>query len=311
MPDKSKKQPADNKVGDTQIESISAAETPTENKPALVDADIVTSFEEASDPNVAQAIRAVVMGEVLGECPKDLFIPPKALEVVLDSFEGPLDLLLYLIRKQNFEILDIPVASITEQYMAYVELMRSANLDLAADYLVMAALLGEIKSRLLLPKPKIDDDDEEDPRAALIRRLQEYERFSEAANELDLRPRVGRDIHVSSVEFEYQDDEEELPNVSLQQLVSAYQGVLRRASERKRMHVTREVLSMREKMTSILFKLKTNDHLRFEDLFIVAEGRMGIVVTFIALLELYRDRMLVVIQNEPFAPIHIRAAKAV
>ena len=256
----------------------------------------------------AESLRAVVMGEVINEWPQDLFIPPDALEVVLESFEGPLDLLLYLIRKQNLDILNIPVADITRQYMGYVELMRAANLDLAAEYLVMAALLGEIKSRMLLPKPKKDLEDEDDPRAALIRRLQEYERFSKAANALDDRPRMERDIFPAEARFEDPAPVEVKAQVTLNQLVKAYQGVVLRAQTNANMLVSRDMLSMRERMTNILTRLQQNDYLRFEDLFTEAEGRLGVVVTFIALLELFRDDMLVVVQNEPFAPIHIKRA---
>jgi len=254
----------------------------------------------------AESMRAVVLGEVMSDWPQDLFIPPGALEVVLESFEGPLDLLLYLIRKQNLNILNIPVADITRQYMSYVELMRAANLDLAAEYLVMAALLGEIKSRMLLPKPKTEVEDDEDPMAALIRRLQEYERFSEAANQLDDRPRLERDVFKSQAIFDDPNPPEVKAKVSLEQLVKAYQNIVDRADANKHMKVTREMLSMRERMTNILQRLQEKDYLSFEELFTHAEGRLGVVVTFIALLELFRDDMLVVIQTEPLAPIHIK-----
>lgn len=256
----------------------------------------------------ADSMRVVVMGEVMNDWPQDLFIPPDALEVVLDSFEGPLDLLLYLIRKQNLDILNIPVADITLQYMSYVELMRAANLDLAAEYLVMAALLGEIKSRMLLPKPKTEFEDEEDPMAALVRRLQEYERFSEAANQMDDRPRMERDIFAANAVFDDPTPPDVQASVSLEQLVKAYQSVMDRADANQNMNISRETLSMRERMTSILQRLQESDYLRFEDLFSRAEGRLGVVVTFIALLELFRDDMLIVVQNEPLAPIHIKRA---
>lgn len=262
----------------------------------------------AKDPLFVDGLKAVVMGEVIKEWPQDLFIPPDALEVVLESFEGPLDLLLYLIRKQNLDILNIPVADITRQYMAYVELMHAANLDLAAEYLVMAALLGEIKSRMLLPKPKSEDGEEEDPRAALVRRLQEYERFSQAANQLDDRPRMERDIFKAEVIFDDPHPPKVEAQITLAQLVRAYQNAVERAEANSHMLVTRDMLSMRERMTNILQRLQTEDYLRFEDLFTIAEGRLGVVVTFIALLELFRDDMLVVIQAEPLAPIHIKRA---
>lgn len=262
----------------------------------------------AKEKALAESMRAVVMGEVMNEWPQDLFIPPDALEVVLDSFEGPLDLLLYLIKKQNLDILNIPVADITRQYMSYVEIMRAANLDLAAEYLVMAALLGEIKSRMLLPKPKDELEDEEDPMAALVRRLQEYERFSEAANQLDDRPRMERDVFTADALFDDPTPPSVEASVSLEQLVKAYQSVMDRADANQHMNISRETLSMRERMTNILQRLQESDYLRFDELFTSAEGRLGVVVTFIALLELFRDDMLIVVQTEPLAPIHIKRA---
>jgi len=268
----------------------------------------VDSEQAAKDAAYSATLRAVVMGEVMNEWPQDLFIPPDALEVVLESFEGPLDLLLYLIRKQNLDILNIPVADITRQYMGYVELMRAANLDLAAEYLVMAALLGEIKSRMLLPKPKSELDDEEDPMAALVRRLQEYERFSEAANQLDDRPRLDRDIFKSEVLFDDPNPPEVKAQVSLDQLVKAFQSIVDRADANKHMFVSRDTLSLRERMTNILQLLQQKEYVSFGELFSKEEGRLGVVVSFIALLELFRDDMLVVVQTEPMAPIHIRRA---
>lgn len=300
----------ENDTQDSENESAQA-EAAVDGAQAVDNAQAV---DEASGKRIdkqevyTDTLRAVVMGEVIQEWPQDLFIPPDALEVVLESFEGPLDLLLYLIRKQNLDILNIPVADITRQYMGYVELMRAANLDLAAEYLVMAALLAEIKSRMLLPKPKSEDEDEEDPRAALVRRLQEYERFSQAANKLDDRPRLERDIFASSVVFDDPNPPEVKVDVGLEQLVKAYQGVMDRMAANKHMLVSRDMLSMRERMTNILQRLQSQDYLRFEDLFTAAEGRMGVVVTFIALLELFRDDMLIVVQNEALAPIHIKRA---
>jgi len=229
-------------------------------------------------------MRVVVMGEVMQEWPQDLFIPPDALEVVLESFEGPLDLLLYLIRKQNLDILNIPVADITRQYMGYVELMRAANL------------------------PKSEEEDEEDPMAALIRRLQEYERFTEAARQLDERPRLDRDIYQSHAVFEDVSPPVVETQVSLEQLVNSYQSVIDRMDASQHMKVSREMLSMRERMTTILTRLQEKDYLTFEELFTQEEGRLGVVVTFIALLELFRDDMLIVVQTEPLAPIHVKRA---
>jgi len=300
----------DQPEGEQPQTAADAIESGELNEVEVVDEDteLVDADKVAKDAAYQASMRAVVMGEVMNEWPQDLFIPPDALEVVLDSFEGPLDLLLYLIRKQNLDILNIPVADITKQYMGYVELMRAANLDLAAEYLVMAALLGEIKSRMLLPKPKSELEDEEDPMAALVRRLQEYERFSEAANQLDDRPRLERDIFKSEVLFEDPNPPEIKAQVTLDQLVKAFQSIVDRADANKHMFVSRDTLSLRERMTNILQLLQEKEYLSFGELFTVAEGRLGVVVSFIALLELFRDDMLVVVQTEPLAPIHIKRA---
>ena len=298
-----------------KVESSNSNESSSEPDQGALASKPVDAAEEADskadsaiDNAYTESMRVVVMGEVMQEWPQDLFIPPDALEVVLESFEGPLDLLLYLIRKQNLDILNIPVADITRQYMGYVELMRAANLDLAAEYLVMAALLGEIKSRMLLPKPKSEEEDEEDPMAALIRRLQEYERFTEAARQLDERPRLDRDIYQSHAVFEDVNPPVIETQVSLEQLVNSYQSVIDRMDASQHMKVSREMLSMRERMTTILTRLQEKDYLTFEELFTPEEGRLGVVVTFIALLELFRDDMLVVVQTEPLAPIHVKRA---
>ncbi len=252
-------------------------------------------------------LRVVVNGELYREWPQDLFIPPDALEVFLESFEGPLDLLLYLIRKENLDILDIPIAEITKQYMEYVEMMRAVKLDLAAEYLLMAAMLAEIKSRMLLPRPETDED-EEDPRSALVRRLQEYERYREAAVELDQLPRVERDLFVAKGRFVDPSPIVPEATVTLDQLAEAFAQVVANAVRFQHLHVTREVLSVRERMTRILEQLRDQEFVRFESLFDPEEGRMGLVVTFIAILELVKDDMLTVVQNEPFAPLHIKPA---
>ncbi len=251
--------------------------------------------------------RAIVRGEVLTKWPQDLFIPPDALEVILESFQGPLDLLLYLIRRNNLDILDIPVAEITRQYVEYVELMRRIRLDLAAEYLVMAAVLAEIKSRMLIPRPAGADEEEEDPRAALIRRLQEYERYREAAIALDDRPRAERDLFVVRASFDDPDPPVPEVAVTIEQLVEAYRDAMVAANRNRHWVVGRETLSVRERMTQILDQLSGRRYLRLEDLFRAGEGRMGLVVSFMAILELSRDRMLRVVQNEPFAPVHIQA----
>ncbi|MGI9310882.1 MAG: segregation and condensation protein A [bacterium] len=263
-----------------------------------------------ADSDAPAAPVARVNGEVMQTLPEDLYIPPDALEVFLETFQGPLDLLLYLIRKQNLDILDIPVAHITRQYMEYVELMRHFRLDLAAEYLVMAAMLAEIKSRMLLPRPGGDDeDDDEDPRAALVRRLREYERFSRAARDLDELPRLERELYLVATPYIPSPAESvALPTASLNDLVAAFRGVLDRAEQYKHWSVEREGLSMREKMTRILDLVRGRKFVRFEDLLDAKEGRQGLVVSFIAILELARDRMLTVVQNEPFAPIHLQRA---
>lgn len=258
-------------------------------------------------PQQTQAPLAVVQGQPVIELPQDLYIPPDALEVFLETFEGPLDLLLYLIRKQNLDILDIPIAQITRQYMAYIELMQVAKLELAAEYLVMAAVLAEIKSRMLLPRPQ-EEENEEDPRAELVRRLQEYERYRKAADELDQRPRVGREIHLAVVAFTGKQAARPQPKVTLTELLDAFKRVLERAELYRHHHVLRERLSVRERMTQILARIDSEKFVRFEELFNLAEGRLGVVVTFIALLELLKEALLELVQQEPFAPIHVKAA---
>ena len=282
----------------------------SEKKSTQLSLDEISADRLADNEDFLESVRAVVMGEVLDQVPRDLFIPPDALQVVLEAFEGPLDLLLYLIRKQNLDIANIPVAEITAQYMTYVEMMRRANLDLAAEYLVMAATLAEIKSRILLPRPKRAEEDEEDPRLALVRQLQQYERFREAANELEDRPRVDRDVFIATAKNDDPNPIKMEAKVTLQQLTHAFQSVLERAHVNQLHQVTREVMSMRERMTDILKRLtdSDSDFLRIEELFTLKEGRMGLVVTFIALLELCRDDMLVVVQNEAFSTIHIKRA---
>ena len=252
----------------------------------------------------------LINGEKLDKWPQDLYIPPDALEVFLETFQGPLDLLLYLIRRQNLNILDIPVAHITRQYMEYVELMRHFRLDLAAEYLVMAAMLAEIKSRMLLPRPVEDDaDDEEDPRTMLVRRLQEYERFSQAARDIDALPRLERELYLVAAAFDPPEPTTVEATASLNDLMVAFRCVLDRTAQHKHWRVSRETLTVREKMTRILEHIQTNRFMRFEELLTVEEGRLGLVVSFMAILELVRDNMLVVVQNEPFAPIHLKSTE--
>lgn len=257
----------------------------------------------------AQAeVIARVRGQPLVELPQDLYIPPEALEVFLETFEGPLDLLLYLIRKQNLDILDIPIAEVTRQYMAYIDLMQSLKIELAAEYLVMAAMLAEIKSRMLLPRPTEEEGSEEDPRAELVRRLQEYERYRLAAESLDELPRVGREIHLVVIPGDNLPRPKREPKVSLDDLLDAFREVLERAELYKHHHVLRERLSVRERMTRILERVSSKGFVSFESLFDLEEGRMGLVVTFLALLELVKESLLIVIQQELFAPIHVKSA---
>jgi segregation and condensation protein A len=252
---------------------------------------------------------AVVRGQALESLPKDLYIPPQALEVILEAFEGPLDLLLYLIRKENLDIVDIPIADVTRQYVEYIELMQEMQLELAGEYLVMSALLAEIKSRMLLPRPpSAEEGDEEDPRAELVRRLQEYERYKQAAEDVDALPRLGRDVFQAHAEGPEQKIVRLPPEVDLKDLVAAFRQVLQRASMYAHHHVQMESLSVRERMSSILGKVNPAGFTAFTDLFTVAEGRMGVVVSFLAVLELVKESLIELTQSEPFAPIHVKAA---
>ncbi|OMG68586.1 segregation/condensation protein A [Stutzerimonas balearica] len=269
---------------------------------------IATDRQEVENAAPGEQLRlALVYGEAVTELPQDLYIPPDALEVFLEAFEGPLDLLLYLIRKQNIDVLDIPVAEITRQYMGYVELMKSVRLELAAEYLVMAAMLAEIKSRMLLPRSSEAPDEEEDPRAELIRRLQEYERFKAAAEGLDDLPRLGREFHVPRLDAPEARARKLLPQVGLEELLVSMAEVLRRADMFESHQVTREALSTRERMSQVLERLKGGGFVPFVELFAVEEGRLGVVVTFMAVLELIKESLVELVQNEPFAPIHVRS----
>ncbi len=252
---------------------------------------------------------AMVHGEPLTEMPRDLYIPPQAMEVFLEAFEGPLDLLLYLIRRQNLNILDIPIAEITRQYMQYIELMSELQLDLAGEYLVMAATLAEIKSRMLLPRAAPQGEGlEEDPRAELIRRLQEYERFKQAAQSLDMIPRLERDTWIANAEFSDRRIVRVLPEITLKELLLAFKDVATRSEMFAHHHIQREPLSVRARMSDILASLRAHEFVEFVRLFRPEEGRMGVAVTFIAILELLREGLLEIVQNEPYAPIHVCAA---
>jgi segregation and condensation protein A len=264
-------------------------------------------LEPTEISSIDQPFIAVVKGEKVTTLPQDLYIPPDALEVFLEAFAGPLDLLLYLIKKQNLEILDIPIAEITRQYMQYVEMMQALKLELAAEYLVMAAMLAEIKSRMLLPRPNSETHEEEDPRAELVRRLQEYERFKNAAQDIDALPRVERDIFLAQLSMPEIARIKPQPRVDLKEILFAFREVLERARLNAHHHLQREVLSIRDRMTQVLTKIRSDQFTEFKDLFDSSEGRMGVVVTFIALLELIRQTVIELVQAEPFGPIHVKA----
>ena len=252
---------------------------------------------------------AKLYGEPVIELPHDLYIPPDALEVVLEAFEGPLDLLLYLIRKENLDILDVPMAPLTRQYLEYVEIMRATNLELAAEYLVMAAMLMEIKSRLLLPRPPLAEPTEEDPRAELVRRLLEYERMKRAAQALDELPQAGRDVIAISVWIE-RTIAQRIPDVEPQDLAEAWRGLLHRARMSAHHHVSREELSVRSHMSGILRALRERRVVEFGELFQPELGIAVLVVTFLALLELARELLVEITQSECFAPIYVKLAYA-
>lgn len=262
---------------------------------------------EMFDPAAEAKPVALVAGEPFLQLPEDLYIPPDALEVILETFAGPMDLLLYLIRKQNLDILNIPIAEVTAQYLAYIELMQELRIELAAEYLVMAALLAEIKSRMLLPRPITEEGEEIDPRAELIRRLQEYEVFKKAAEDLEALPQLHRDTfnaHATVPDWELPALQ---PQVDLKSLLLAFTQVLKRTELLKSHEVRREVLSIRARMTDILSALQKQPFVEFAHLFHFEEGRLGIVVTFIAVLELWRQSLIEVVQTESFAPIHLKA----
>ncbi|MCM2971903.1 segregation and condensation protein A [Larsenimonas suaedae] len=274
-----------------------------------------TPSAQNSDPVNARAVDeaprawlARVNDEPVTELPEDLYIPPEALRVFLDSFEGPLDLLLYLIRRQNLDILAINVAAVTHQYIEYVELMEVSGIDLAAEYLLMAAMLAEIKSRTLLPRPpKGEDEDEEDPTATLVRRLQEYEQIKQAAETLDTLPRQGRDWFGPQVGLPDIEPRVIYPDVELDALLGALKHVMHQASLTQSHQISRETLSTRERMMAVMTRLDGQGFVAFEALFTLEEGRAGVVVTFMAILELAKERLLEIVQNTPTSPIHVRA----
>jgi len=250
---------------------------------------------------------ALVQGEPLTVIPQDLYIPPDALEVILEAFEGPLDLLLYLIKRQNLNILDVPIADITRQYMQYIDMMQEIRIELAAEYLVMAAMLAEIKSRMLLPRP-VEGDDEDDPRAELVRRLQEYERFKQAAQDIDTLPRVGRDFYLAQAGPPVIQQEIPIPEVDLRELLLAFKEAMSRAEMYSHHQIQREALSVRERMSKVLDQIKADDFTEYTQLFSIEEGRRGVVVTLLAILELVKEQLIDMVQSKPFATIHIKPA---
>lgn len=263
--------------------------------------------ESSVTPRQEELPFAVVQGVAITALPKDLYIPPDALEVFLETFEGPLDFLLYLIRRQNLDILDIPIAEITRQYVVYIDLMKDMRLELAAEYLVMAAMLAEIKSRMMLPRQAEDSGEEEDPRAELIRRLQEYERYKKAADDIDGLPRVGRDTFEVYAELDYEPSEKLVATVAWHELLFALRDVFKRADMFSHHHVRLEPLSVRERMSRVLSRINTETFTEFTALFTLEEGRMGVVVTLLAILELVKESLLELIQTEPFGPIYVKA----
>lgn len=265
-------------------------------------AEALINLSAATAPAIA-----LVGGEPFTQLPLDLYIPPDALEVILDAFEGPLDLLLYLIKRQNLDILNIPIADITAQYMKYIGLMETMRFELAAEYLVMAAMLAEIKSRMLLPRIEEDGDDEQDPRAELIRRLQEYERIKSAAVSLDEMPRMEREHQQLKVVPPKIEKDVQPPDVSMKELMAALRDVAERAERMGHHSISRETLSVRARMSDILSVLTIGEFCEFSTLFKHEEGRMGVVVTFLAILELCKEAAIDIVQSDPFAPIYLKA----
>ena len=284
-----------------------ATDDQTSDPNGSVTDDNASSGPTRRAPQQQEIPLAVVLGQPVLQIPQDLYIPPDALEVILDSFEGPLDLLLYLIRRQNLDILDIPVFEITKQYIGYIQTIQDLRFELAADYLLMAAMLAEIKSRMLLPRVVTEDGEEEDPRAELVRRLQEYERYKTAAEDLDKVPRQDRDTAVVQVGMPKRSTVQEPPSVDLRELILALQDVLKRAELFTEHAIKRETLSVRQRMTELLDRLQDGSFHRFETLFAVDEGKLGIVVSLLGLLTLAKEQLVDIVQDAPLAPIYVKS----
>lgn len=273
----------------------------------LADATTVAAGAFPTPPQQQEMPLAIVHGQPILQMPQDLYIPPDALEVILEAFEGPLDLLLYLIRRQNLDILDIPVAEITRQYIGYIDVMQELRFELAAEYLVMAAILAEIKSRMLLPRPPSEEGVEADPRAELVRRLQEYERFKKAAEDIDTLPRLERDTVVVHADPGEKQTRVEPPTVDLREMLLALRDVMKRAELFSHHAIKREALSVRQRMGEVLGRLSATTFTEFSTLFVAEEGRLGVVVNFLAILELAKERLIEIVQETPLAPIYVRA----
>ncbi len=282
------------------------------NRPHLTLVPVVPPPLSGEAGAIAQAEMpfAIVEGEPITQLPRDLYIPPHALEVFLEAFEGPLDLLLYLIRRQNIDILNIPIAEVSRQYVEYIELMNEMQFELAGEYLVIAATLAEIKSRMLLPRRAETEEEEDDPRAALVRRLQEYERYKQAAEDLDSLERLERDVVVAEAGVTERRIVTTFPDVTLRELLMALKEAHERSSMFEHHHIQQEPLSVRERMSQVLVRLTGNRYMDFGEILDPAEGRMGVTVTFLALLELLKEALIDVVQTEAFGPIHVRAAQS-
>jgi len=290
-------------------------ETQAHEEQLKQNAELNTEAVDQAKVNAEEASKAIAQGEmpfalVRGEpltvVPQDLYIPPDALEVILEAFEGPLDLLLYLIKRQNIDILDIPLEETTRQYMHYIDLMQNLKIELASEYLLMAAMLAEIKSRMLLPR-QAESEDEDDPRAELIRRLQEYEQFKVAAQNIDELPRVSRDFYLTDIEPPELHQERPVPEVDLRDVLFAFKDAMARADMYTHHHIQREALSVRERMTSVLSAISADGFTNYTSLFTIEEGRRGVVVTLLAILELVKEQLIDLVQSDTFSPIHLKA----
>lgn len=295
-----------------ETQQLEGENPPAENQSDDNQPEAATAEGSSKQPNAkaqGEMPFALIQGEPLTVIPQDLYIPPNALEVILEAFEGPLDLLLYLIKRQNINILEIPLEETTRQYMAYIDMMQNLKIELASEYLLMAAMLAEIKSRMLLPRVA-ECEDEDDPRAELIRRLQEYERFKVAAQNLDELPRVRREIYLTDIELPEIHQDKPMPQVDLRDILFAFKDAMSRADMYSHHHIQREALSVRERMTRVLSAISATGFTDYTSLFTIEEGRRGVVVTLLAILELVKEQLIDLVQADAFAPIHLKAVSA-